>query len=261
MTTPCTWVLLRGWTRDARHWLDVGDRLAAASPAARVLAIDLPGTGQVQALRSPWTVRAMAQHVRGALRAAGAEPPYALLAVSMGGMVATAWANEWPDEIDAAVLVNTSMRPFSPAWQRLRPSAYGRLMRALVSGAAATEHLILQLTSRLRADDAALLRRWTAQRIARPVRPTDALAQLVAAASFSAPRRNPFRHVLLLTSACDELVDTRCTLALARAWQCEVRSHPHAGHDLPLDDPQWVVTQTASLGHGVITKGRHDAGS
>jgi hypothetical protein len=40
-----------------------------------------------------------------------------------------------------------------------------------------------------------------------------------------------------------------------------VRSHPHAGVDLPLDDPQWVVTQPASLGHGVITKGRHDAGS
>lgn len=246
MTAPRTWVLLRGWTRDARHWLDVGERLAVAAPGSRVLTIDLPGTGQARSTPSPWNIGAMALHVRGALRASGAAPPYALLAVSMGGMVATAWASEWPDEIDAAVLVNTSMRPFSPAWQRLRPSAYGRLARALVSPPAVSERLILQLTSRLRADDAELLARWTAHRLAQPVRPVDALAQLVAAARFSAPRRNPFRHVVLLTSASDALVDTRCSWSLGRAWQCEVRSHPDAGHDLPLDDPAWVVAQAVA---------------
>jgi hypothetical protein len=47
--------------------------------------------------------------------------------------------------------------------------------------------------------------------------------------------------VLLLTSAQDGLVDTRCSLALAQAWHCDIESHPWAGHDLPLDDAAWVI--------------------
>jgi len=49
--------------------------------------------------------------------------------------------------------------------------------------------------------------------------------------------------VLVLTSAHDGLVDTRCSLALARAWRCDIESHPWAGHDLPLDDAAWVIDQ------------------
>jgi pimeloyl-ACP methyl ester carboxylesterase len=260
MTSPsATWVLLRGWTRDAFHWGEFGDRLAAAAPGSHVLAIDLPGAGAAHALPSPWRIRAMALHVRQALRAAGVAPPYTLLAVSMGGMVATAWAAEWPDEIVAAVLVNTSMRPFSPPWQRLRPASYVRLVRALCSRGVAAERLALELTSRMHAGDAALLARWIDHRQARPVRRVDALAQLIAAARFRAPAANPFRRVLLLTGAQDELVDPRCTLALGRAWRCEVRRHPTGGHDLPLDAPDWLVTQATSFRHGPITNHRHDA--
>jgi pimeloyl-ACP methyl ester carboxylesterase len=260
MTAP-TWVLLRGLTRDARHWNGFEQRLAAAMPGAHVVAIDLPGTGQTHAIRSPWSIPAMAGQVRARLRAAGLEPPYSLLAISMGAMVATAWAREWPAEIDSAVLINTSMRPFSPIAQRLQPQNYGRPLRALVAPAGAAERIILRATSRARADDRPLLDQWVRHRRERPIRRVDALAQLVAAARFRAPLDNPFRRVLLLTSTRDALVDTRCTLALGRAWHCEVRSHPSAGHDLPLDDPDWVVTQTTSIGHAAITIGRHDAGS
>lgn len=260
MTAP-TWVLLRGLSRDARHWNGFELRLAAALPHAQVVAIDLPGTGQAHALRSPWSVATMAGHVRATLRAAGIEPPYSLLAISMGAMVATAWARDWPAEIDSAVLINTSMRPFSPIAQRLRPQNYGRLLRALAAPASAAERIILRATSQARADDRPLLDQWVRHRRERPVRRLDALAQLVAAARFRAPLDSPFRRVLLLTSARDALVDTRCSLALGRAWHCEVRSHPSAGHDLPLDDPDWVVTQTTSIGHAGITIGRRAAGS
>lgn len=259
MTT--TWVLLRGWTRDARHWGGFAEHLAAAQPGAQVIAVDLPGSGAAHALRSPWTVQGMAAHVRQTLRADGIAPPYALLAISMGGMVATAWAAHWPAEIDSAVLINTSMRPFSPVTQRLRPRHWARLLAAPFASVVAIERAILQMTSHHRSGDRALLEQWVAHRRERPVRRADALAQLVAAARFRAPLVNPFRQVLLLTSTHDALVDTRCSLALARAWHCELRSHPGAGHDLPLDDPAWVVMQLSSAGHGAITRARHDAGS
>jgi hypothetical protein len=71
----------------------------------------------------------------------------------------------------------------------------------------------------------------------------NALRQLWAAARFVAPPAPPRARVLVLTSARDGLVDTRCSLALARAWRCEIESHPWAGHDLSLDDAPWVIDQ------------------
>jgi hypothetical protein len=38
-------------------------------------------------------------------------------------------------------------------------------------------------------------------------------------------------------------VDSRCSHAIARGWHCALALHPHAGHDLPLDAPQWVLEQ------------------
>ncbi|MDP3606789.1 MAG: alpha/beta fold hydrolase, partial [Polaromonas sp.] len=121
------WVLLRGLTREARHWAGLPEQLAAAGEA--VLTLDLPGNGAFNGQRSPATVRAMVQFARAQLRLQGVAPPYRLLAMSLGGMVATDWAQQFPDEVAALVLVNTSMRPFSPATDRLRPGNWPALLR------------------------------------------------------------------------------------------------------------------------------------
>jgi hypothetical protein len=42
----------------------------------------------------------------------------------------------------------------------------------------------------------------------------------------------------------DVLVSPQCSATLAHRWQVELRIHPDAGHDLPLDDPAWVIQQT-----------------
>jgi len=55
---------------------------------------------------------------------------------------------------------------------------------------------------------------------------------------------------LLLASAGDQLVSLKCSQALAAAWQCPIQTHPWAGHDLPLDDPPWVIARVqAWLSH------------
>jgi len=66
---------------------------------------------------------------------------------------------------------------------------------------------------------------------------------LPAAARYRAPPPPPPVPTLLLASTHDRLVRCACSRALARAWRCALVEHPHAGHDLPLDDPQWVVQQ------------------
>ena len=162
--------------------------------------------------------------------------------MSLGAMVTTAWCAMHPHEIDSAVLINTSMRPFSPAHHRLRPRALLRLALTWPD-AVARERAIIAVTSNAPQRDDALAREWAAYRRERPVSAANALRQLWAAARFVAPATPPRARVLVLTSTHDQFVDTRCSLALARAWRYRIESHPWAGHDLPLDDAPWVIDQ------------------
>jgi len=240
------WILLRGLTRETRHWGEFPARLQ--HEGARVLALDLPGNGRLYRERSPASVEALAAQARAQLQRLGLAPPYRLLAMSLGAMVAVAWADAHPHEIAAAVLINTSLRPFSPFTQRLRPAIYAALLRLALLPADARhwEETVLRLTTRNAPPAAArerLLDDWVAWRRECPVSRANALHQLLAAARYRAPVRRPAVPLLVLTSARDGLVDTRCSERLAQAWQCDIARHPQAGHDLPLDDGAWVLAQ------------------
>lgn len=240
-----SWVLLRGLTREARHWGELPRQLITGGEV--VITLDLPGNGAFCGQRSPVSVREMAQSAREQLQRQGAAPPYRLLAMSLGGMVAADWAQQFPGDVTALVLVNTSMRPFNRATERLRPANWLPLLRLAASwgDAEKAEGLIHGLTCRrtdtLHQDIAA----WAQIRRNAPVAAANAWRQLWAAARFSAAPEAPACPVLLLSSAGDGLVHPRCSVALARAWQAVHRIHPWAGHDLPHDDAGWVCQQIA----------------
>ena len=245
-----TWVLLRGLTRESRHWGAFPQTLARQWPAARILTPDLPGNGRLYRLQSPSTVEAMAADCRARLLAQGERPPFHVLAMSLGAMVAVAWANAQPDEIAAGVLINTSLRPFSPFHQRLRPGNYAALLGLMlrrhetqVQEVRAREALVLAITSRMCVDAAAVLDDWVAYRRECPVSRANALRQLLAAARYRAPPQRPAAPILVLAGAQDRLVDPRCSERLAQQWSAPVALHPSAGHDLPLDDGPWVAAQ------------------
>ncbi|QDF97697.1 alpha/beta hydrolase [Azoarcus sp. DD4] len=237
-----TWVLLRGLAREAGHWGDFPRRLAEALPDARIIALDLPGSGSRYAETSPLRVEAMAADCRTRLRALGIVEPVFLLAMSLGGMVAVAWADDWPDELAGCVLINTSLRGISPLRQRLRPAGWPALLRALASRDVRTsEAAVLRLTTRQ--TPATVLDDWVALRRQHPMRRANVLRQLAAAARYRAPRHPPPVPMLILGSAADGMVDVRCSAEIAARWHQPLVLHPDAGHDLPLDDGAWVAQQ------------------
>jgi pimeloyl-ACP methyl ester carboxylesterase len=240
-----TWILLRGLTREAAHWGPFPDQFAHALPGTQVVTLDLPGNGVFHRQASPWSVHGMAAACQQEMQRRRVAPPYSLLAMSLGAMVATEWAQLAPADIERCVLINTSFRPFSSFLQRLRPRNYARLLRLVVrpGDAAEQEATVLRLTSSHVERHVNALRQWVAIRGQRPVSGSNAVRQLVAAARYRAPASAPCRSTLLLGSANDQLVHTRCSQAIATAWGCPLRLHPDAGHDLPLDDPEWVVEQ------------------
>lgn len=239
------WVLLRGLTRESAHWGDFAARFQAAMPGARVHLIDLAGNGARCAERSPASVAALVDDARTQRRRLGIATPVHLLALSLGAMVATQWLHSAPQDIASAVLVNTSMRPFSPLHHRLQASNLPHLLRLAFGrpAPAAAERLIWRMTSARPQCDDAVLAAWVEARQRHPVQAMNALRQLWAAARFQAPPGPPPRPVLLLNGGGDTLVSGRCSEALAQAWGCPMARHPTAGHDLPLDAPDWVIAQ------------------
>jgi pimeloyl-ACP methyl ester carboxylesterase len=235
------WILLRGLTRESRHWGAFVPMLEAATSG--VLPIDLPGNGVAAKLRSPAEVEAFVDAVRAEIERCGVRAPYRVLAMSLGGMVATAWALRYPGEIERLVLVNTSMRPYSHFYERLRPAAWPSLIRVAFDWRDAqgpAEALIHARTCERRDTLADDLDTWRAIRASRPVSRANALRQLWAAARYAA-RGVPSCAVLVVSARGDRLVNPVCSARLARAWQAQHVVHPWAGHDLPHDDPQWLV--------------------
>ncbi|MDQ0626421.1 MAG: alpha/beta fold hydrolase [Paraburkholderia graminis] len=251
-----TWVLLRGLTRETRHWGRLPDALREATGGGpHLLLLDLPGNGEFAQLRAPSTVAAMVEFVRAAARQRGAAGPFNILAMSLGGMVATAWAQRHPDDIERLVLINTSMRPFSRVHERLRPSAWPGLVTVATHWHDATraETVIHRLTCNNADTLQADLESWATIRRGAPVSRGNAWRQLWAAARFTADAAKPACPLLLLSSRDDRLVDPACSARLAAAWGAPHREHAWAGHDLPHDDPAWVAEQIrAWLAHETV---------
>ncbi|MES2412179.1 MAG: alpha/beta hydrolase [Pseudomonadota bacterium] len=243
-----SWLLLRGLTREARHWGSFTAQLAQHT-GEDVIAIDLPGNGEFAALPSPASVEGMVDflraHLQAHLRARQQQQPLKVLAMSLGGMVATHWAQHYPAEVARLVLVNTSMRPFSSAVQRLRPGNWAALalLAARWTDANHAERTIHRLTCNDVARREADMDAWLMIRSSAEVSATNAARQLWAAARFTSAAAAPACPTLVVSSAGDHLVNPLCSARLADAWHASHIQHPWAGHDLPHDDADWLCRQ------------------
>lgn len=239
--SPARWVLLRGLGRERRLWFDF-PRLLSQRLGATAQTIDLAGMGARHAEPVPSSVERMARDVRQRLGEANHEDAWGVLGVSLGAMVAVSLAEQWPGGVSHLVAINGSSC-LSMAHERLRPAALGQLLRALTARTPeARERCIYALTTNASAREISGWARQAAelgldQRVAlRAI-----VRQLVAAARFRPQALS--QPALVLSGARDRLVSPSCSAALARVLGAAHQGHPSAGHDLPLEDPDWVVEQ------------------
>ena len=243
-----SWILLRGLSREARHWGSFPALFKKTVNAEKITLQDLPGNGVFNTQRSGTSVGEMVEFARLHLNAANVQPPHHILAMSLGAMVAAEWATRYPHEISNLVLINTSMRPFSHAAQRLRPANWPALAALALRwrDAPFSERSIFNLTCRRIDTRSSDEMAWQDIRAMAPVSGANVCRQLLAALRYRAQPVAPACRVLVLSSSQDGLVNPVCSHQLATAWQVEHRQHALAGHDLPHDDPQWVSRQVAA---------------
>lgn len=244
------WVLLRGLSRESGHWGVFPEHLLrelrALHSSSQVISLDLPGTGTLRGQPSPTQVSAIVDACRAELQRQGIAGPVSVVGMSLGGAVLSDWANRYPNEVEAGVLINPSLRPFSQLFRKPRPLNYLGLALLSLSrfSARMREERVLSLTTRLTPPQA-VIDRWLELQRQHPLGVRNTARQLLASVRYRASRTRPAAPMLLLCSKGDNLVDWRCSQAISRAWGAPLRLHTKAGHDLPLDDPQWVARAVA----------------
>ena len=107
---PSDWILLRGLVREQRHWGDF-PAIFARELGVRVHTIDIAGAGTQHRESCPRSVAGMAEDVRARWLTLRAElerthgaTRWGLLGVSLGGMIAMAWAAAHPADLQRVVL-------------------------------------------------------------------------------------------------------------------------------------------------------------
>lgn len=244
------WVLLRGLSRESGHWGVFPEHLLrelrTLHSSSQVISLDLPGTGTLRGQPSPTQVSAIVDACRAELQRQGIAGPVSVVGMSLGGAVLSDWASRYPNEVEAGVLINPSLRPFSQLFRKPRPLNYLGLALLSLSrfSARMREERVLSLTTRLTPPQA-VIDRWLELQRQHPLGVRNTARQLLASVRYRASRTRPAAPMLLLCSKGDNLVDWRCSQAISRAWGAPLRLHTKAGHDLPLDDPQWVARAVA----------------
>ena len=158
-------------------------------------------------------------------------------------MVALDWVYRQPHDFDRLAIINTSSRDMATWLQRFSPFAYYRVARALSAPTIQLrEKEILKLVSNLRVKDKKLLHQLVNIAKKNPVDRLSLARQLIAAAQFKCPERIEI-PLLAISSLKDRMVDGRCSKMIGERLHARMKFHPTAGHDLPLDDPEWLATQ------------------
>jgi pimeloyl-ACP methyl ester carboxylesterase len=237
---PTSWYLMRGLSRESRHWFEFDSQLAAAT-GVPVIPLDLPGTGTRRDQESPISVERIARDM-----AICTDPTttVGLVGISFGGMVALEAAKFHGRRVSHLVLINSSSR-LSPTVDRLQPVGMLRFVQALKErDPHKREEMIYALTT---TTSARMLQYYAteAARIAEtaPVSRLTAVRQLLAAALYH-PKPVSAR-CLVLAGGRDRVVNPLCSATLATFLRGSLVTHPTGGHDLPVEDPRWIASRVS----------------
>lgn len=251
-------LLLRGWTREKRHWGQFPQILQTqlGTEQCQVFSIDLPGMGEFYRQSAERTISKTTSHVRERWQQLAQQYPgdWALISISLGGMVALDWGARWPQDWCQIYLINSSAALLSPPWHRLRPSAYPQLLKIIREKQVdQREKQVLELMTNFHQQTLAQWPAWAQYAKEHPVSLRNALVQLGAGLIFVAPKALAVPLVVIASKA-DRIVSYRCSRAIANKYQAPFHLHPTAGHDLPADDPEFLAATISSTLSGKLSQ-------
>jgi pimeloyl-ACP methyl ester carboxylesterase len=243
-----TLVLLRGLTRGCNHWADFPKQLQQAFPEVTLVFIDLAGNGLRTSESSPLMIQDALQDIRDQIKQQYIHYPVDILALSLGGMITLQWLNDFPEEINKAIVINSSHAGLSKTSERMQPLTIGKLSISSLLPASVREKIIYSVTSN-KPVKKSILNQWVLEAQKHPVSRANFIRQVLMARSFRTDLHVNKEQLLLLASQSDRLVNAASSKALAKNTGADLKLNALAGHEITLDDPVWVINRAASFFH------------
>lgn len=244
------WLLLRGLTREQRHWNDFPQVLQGSMSGSQVFCLDLPGVGTEIHRSSPTSVAQMTDDIRSRWIPFKQQHsgPWNILGISLGGMITMDWCARYAGDFQRAVIINSSAANLSLPWQRMKWNIMPQLIPlAMLKDPAERERVILNLTTGMVKDHDihAIAQHWASFAGDRVRLSRTFARQIIAATLFKAP---PALHLpsLVLSSLSDGFTDPSCSRRIAERFGSHLECHPDAGHELALDDPHWIAAKVSA---------------
>lgn len=243
VTEKRKWIWFRGLVRWKVHWGDFPDNFKKVFPNDEVICLDFPGFGERFQEASPSNMEDLLDYIES--RIDWEKGPYHLLAFSLGGMVGAQLASRRPQSFQKIFLVNTSDQR-SPSVDRFHPRNYWLLASCLAYPEARfVESGILDLISNFPDTQKKYRARFIDAFNKNPFSRSNFFRQLKIANQAHFPEKAPVSAVFLCSKG-DRLVSHRCSERIASDWGAPLEVHQQAGHDLTLDDPEWVLEKLQS---------------
>ncbi len=249
------WLLLRGLVREQRHWREFKN-IFAQKTGARIYTLDHPGIGTEVGTDCPSTVSAIMRddrerftHLRKVVLDQTGDSDWALCSISLGSMVALQWAAEYSNDFSKIVITNTSAKPLCTTFERFIPKNILNLPKFFFNkNKFKRERTILEMTANMHSKSSLdeIASEYAQFALEHDKFKKTGLAQLVAGSCFVIPETLYHSHGkqnswLVLNSRNDRLVHTNCSQKIAEFLNAPIYFHEKAGHDLSLDDPQWMA--------------------
>jgi pimeloyl-ACP methyl ester carboxylesterase len=210
-------------------------------PNLQVHQLEIPGNGSRFCEISPLSPETIIEDFRSQLFRENAQFPIRLVGISLGGMLALKWTELYPNEIESSFIINSSLRSISPFFLRLLPSSWKYLFKAMVTlHRQRREQYILQMTVNKKEIILQHLQGFTNIANRQPLRFGNFVRQMILATEIRI--HQPLSTPLIFVCAqSDRMVHHSCSQRLQEFFGGELHMHPFAGHDLPLEEPEWLA--------------------
>ncbi len=242
-----SFTFLRGLTRESEHWGSFRKKFEKRYSPENLFFCDLPGTGKLHSIPPVYNFSTLIDTVRLQILDKNLNNRNfqyrVLVGMSFGGMVACQWLAKYSNDFDAIILINSSASDLSTMNQRMNLSCVRYLLPAVLKlNMEMRERRILQCVSNKKVDEEEV-NRWIKIQKNSPVTIKTFLSQLFLASTFSIKKISFSIPTLVIYSSKDRLVSFQASENIANYLNAEKSIHKWAGHDIALDDPDWLLNE------------------
>jgi pimeloyl-ACP methyl ester carboxylesterase len=252
-TTKPQIFLIIGLTKESAHWDDTFvAKLKEYFETDEVVGIDLPGSGKFLNQKSPISIPEIVKLTRqNYAQQFEQERERILVSISLGGMVSTEWVNQFPNDFNKFVIINSSFKGFSPVYKRVQPQSMPTFFKILVAPTEERkEDLIIKMCSNNEKAHNETFDKWVEIAIARPMSKENMIRQTLAASRYT-PKNKPEIPTYIIAAKHDKLAHYTCSQALYDSWGGDFKliDDPKVGHGMHVDMPEGLAKMIADWAH------------